>query len=906
MSIVLDSFGEAWERRRRMLPLALALVLFGGAAAALVLGSRLPLHWAAITLVLLTIDAHIYQRLADRTAPASAKLERALIAWTAIQSLWFALLPAMLWMDGRAPLAAAALAMWCAAAMQHLATAHGLRALAGALPVVAIMIGAPLARAMVSAQADALIAGIAIASGLASLAYASRFLRRAANENAHLQTAVSRGREVDSIKRLMFEQSMVATCLYDRDLFIVGVNARWRVLMGVRDDQVVGRHLRDVLGATPDRWMERMNRALAGEAVDFHDEAALRPEEVVYLTGQILPWRDEDGGVRGVMVCALDVSDYVSARRASEISEQRLDIALHVSRSVVWEIDLRSGALLTHGDFEPVYGRTITLDDLIPATSPLFLDEDRAMLEEIFDLRKRPDHCVFECRIVRSGGEIGWIESAVRNIRDASGRVARVIVLARDITAQKRDADAIVSAMRRAEASLDQKRALLQSALTQDGFAAESFATGAAIAPSAPRGGAPEMLARLNRLLAEIDARDVVLAKALASMRDARQAAEAANVAKSRFLASMSHELRTPLNAVIGYTEILLEDAHIESRAEEAADLQRILSAARQLLHLINEILDLSKIEAGRMQVSAGEVDLADLIARTVDTVRPLIEKNGNRLRLDIAPDLGAAQTDAFKLGQCLNNLLSNAAKFTSDGVVRLSARREEAHIVFEVEDTGIGMSPSDLERVFQPFVQADASVSEKFGGTGLGLAITRKIAAMLGGAVSARSEPGRGSVFTLKVAAQLAAQEPVARTEQGPGRRIVLIVDDEDSARDLASRAVQRLGFSPVSAASVAEGLALARACRPDLAIVDIRLPDGEGWALIEAIKADPGAADIPVIVHSVEGDHQRARALGVCAVLDKPVERDVLSAAVARFARGGEAPPRDNDPETKISKIA
>lgn len=263
--------------------------------------------------------------------------------------------------------------------------------------------------------------------------------------------------------------------------------------------------------------------------------------------------------------------------------------------------------------------------------------------------------------------------------------------------------------------------------------------------------------ARLNFILDEIERRDVELKQAFEALEKAREDAEAANVAKSQFLATMSHELRTPLNAIIGYSELLMEvGADKGADAESQEDLDRIRGAGARLLTLINDVLDLSKIEAGGMSALIGAVDVAKLIKDAASTVKPAAVSNGNTLIVEAEPGLGEAETDGFKLSQCLLNLLSNAAKFTKNGAITLRARRASDAagdwLVFEVSDTGIGISPETQERLFKPFVQADASTTRAYGGTGLGLAITRSLAQMLGGDVSVSSTLGQGATFTLRV----------------------------------------------------------------------------------------------------------------------------------------------------------
>ena len=242
------------------------------------------------------------------------------------------------------------------------------------------------------------------------------------------------------------------------------------------------------------------------------------------------------------------------------------------------------------------------------------------------------------------------------------------------------------------------------------------------------------------------------------ALKEAREHAEQANATKSTFLANMSHELRTPMNAIIGVSEMLLEDAQAASRAEEVESLTRILRAARHLLTLINGILDLSKIESGHMELSSETFAVAPLVQEVVETIRPLAERNANAIEIACAPDVGTMVADHTRVRQSLLNLASNAAKFTERGSVRIAVTRVAVEgrpwVAFEVSDTGIGMTPQQTARLFQDFMQADASTTRKYGGTGLGLAISRRLCRMMGGDIEVESTPGRGSRFTMRLPA--------------------------------------------------------------------------------------------------------------------------------------------------------
>jgi signal transduction histidine kinase len=264
------------------------------------------------------------------------------------------------------------------------------------------------------------------------------------------------------------------------------------------------------------------------------------------------------------------------------------------------------------------------------------------------------------------------------------------------------------------------------------------------------RKGADLLNATLSKLRGALVEADDQRATAEARRREADEA----NDAKSRFLANMSHELRTPLNAIIGFNELLAESAVEDGRAADVKDHQRVNAAAERLLRLINELLDITKIESGRMLFDLRDYDPAEIARDAADTVRPLVEANGNRFELEIAPDLGRGHADPFRISQGVINLLSNAAKFTKGGLVRLQVRRDNDVIAFIVSDTGCGIPADRIGHLFQPFAQADATVAHSHGGTGLGLALTRRIARALGGDAWATSETGKGSVFTMTVAA--------------------------------------------------------------------------------------------------------------------------------------------------------
>jgi signal transduction histidine kinase/DNA-binding response OmpR family regulator len=389
------------------------------------------------------------------------------------------------------------------------------------------------------------------------------------------------------------------------------------------------------------------------------------------------------------------------------------------------------------------------------------------------------------------------------------------------------------------------------------------------------------------RLGDALDRAEAQRREALEEMRRARDAAEEHNRAKSQFLANMSHELRTPLTAVIGYSEILLEEARDGGNDQFLPDLEQIHAQSKHLLKLINDLLDMSKIEAGKVQLYLESFDLVGLVKDVATTVRPLLDKNGNLLVVEAPDGLGAMHSDVTRLRQCLLNLLSNASKFTDHGTVTLAVTRAAEGgtdwVSFRVADTGIGMTAEQLQKLFQAFIQADLSTTRKYGGTGLGLAITRRLCQMMGGDIQVQSTKDKGSTFTIRLPAD--TRRRPAEVEQAtpdtwlhPGKRTVLVVDDEPAARDMLSRFLGKEGFRIVTATSGEEALKLARQVRPRAITLDVMMPGMDGWAVLSALKADPELADIPVIIVSIIDDKNLGYALGASDYLTKPLERDRL----------------------------
>jgi CheY-like chemotaxis protein len=369
---------------------------------------------------------------------------------------------------------------------------------------------------------------------------------------------------------------------------------------------------------------------------------------------------------------------------------------------------------------------------------------------------------------------------------------------------------------------------------------------------------------------------------------------------------------------------MLEEDAEDLGQEDFIPDLQKIRSAGKHLLSLINGVLDLSKIEAGKMELYLEDFPVSDLVEEVRATAAPLVERNGNAFKITLDPGAdGPMRADLTKTRQILLNLLSNAAKFTRAGEVRLEVARRTAGgtdwVRFRVTDSGIGMSPQQQAKVFEPFSQADVSTTRKYGGTGLGLSICKRFCEMMGGDIYVDSRPGEGSTFTVQLPAQVlddsdsgvrrlresvtrdmldsrelpasAVQQKLARTDGGTDRR-VLIIDDDPTVHDLLKSILLKEGFQVSSALNAAEGLKLARTLKPTLITLDVRMPERDGWHVLADLKSEADLADIPVIMVSVIEDRKTAFALGAADYLTKPIERERLTALLAKYGSGGKTP--------------
>jgi signal transduction histidine kinase/ActR/RegA family two-component response regulator len=418
-----------------------------------------------------------------------------------------------------------------------------------------------------------------------------------------------------------------------------------------------------------------------------------------------------------------------------------------------------------------------------------------------------------------------------------------------------------------------------------------------------------------SELIKEIDRHQSTL-KALTRAKDD---AERANRAKSEFLAKMSHELRTPLNAVLGYSELMLEDAELDGRSEQIADLQKISAAGKHLLAMVNDILDISKIEAGKMVLHVENVDLDQLIDEVESTARPLVAKNSNSFAVERGSNLGAMRADITKLRQAIFNLLSNAAKFTQNGQITLSVRRDGDWMEIAVTDTGIGISPEQQKVLFSNFSQASSKIAAVYGGTGLGLSLSQNLCRLMGGRIEIESELGKGSRFTIRLPAQTEqaghesaasplphrprqstevsihaeddaavsgdghAGAPIPHPASPDQRPRLLVVDDDRNFLELAERLFAREGYTPICTDAPQSALQIARTAKPTAIFLDILMPGFDGWDVLAALKADPITADIPVFMISILSERSKALTAGADGIVMKPFDGSKVKAALA-----------------------
>ncbi len=548
-----------------------------------------------------------------------------------------------------------------------------------------------------------------------------------------------------------------------------------------------------------------------------------------------LPLRDETGNVVGTFGISHDITERKRAEEAVRESEARARLATEAAGIAVWDWDVKTNTvkwdakMFTMYGLPPKPGGVVTYQDWADRVLASDLAEQAAALERTVATCGQSQR---EFRIVRASDQATRvIQAAEMVVAGNDGKAARVVGMNIDITER-----------RQAEAAL----------------------------------------------------------------RQARDEAEEASRTKSQFLANMSHELRTPLNSVIGFAGILLKNKPDNLRPSDLNFLERIQANGKHLLVLINEILDLSKIEARKVELQLAPVALDVLVRETIAQQEGLVRDRPVQLLADVPATVALIQADADKLRQVIINLIGNALKFTERGSVTVRVVADPADhrpLRIEVADTGIGIPREKLGVIFEAFQQADASTARKYGGTGLGLTISQALCQLMGCRIEVASEPGRGSTFSvilggknervapaapdapaMKNSTEISAEISAGPTPSGLRGKLVLVIDDESDSRVLLTHLLEEFGCQVIAANSGEQGLRMAREFRPQLITVDLLMPQMDGASVIRALKADPELRAIPLVVVSIVAEERRGSILGAVDILEKPVVREELQAALRR----------------------
>ncbi len=647
--------------------------------------------------------------------------------------------------------------------------------------------------------------------------------------------AIQRRRQHEASQRLfegVMENAPIGLGILDPSLRIRHVNHALSKMSERALSAMPGMSIWDVLPQLRDKLEARLQRVLqGGRAAGTEVEAAsnTRVDQVRSYQVNFYPLTANGGAAEGVGMVIADVTARKRAERATRESEERFRSLVEANASMIWTTDKDGAFTKSQPAWTRFTGQSGT-ESLGWGRLVCIHPDDRERTAQAWRAGKtQREPITLENRLRRADGEWRHMAVAIVPVLEDDGSVREWVGSHTDIT--------------------DRKEAEL----------------------------------------------------ALAA---AKEAAESANRAKSAFLANMSHELRTPLSAVIGYSEMLEEEAGDMGEQSMLTDLGKIKSNAKHLLGLINDVLDLSKVEANKMDLFAEDIDVAAFVRDAAGTVDALVARKSNSLVIDLGDAIGTMHTDATKLRQCLFNLLSNAAKFTENGTITLSARREHGPegecVTFEVRDTGIGMTPEQLAKLFQRFTQADETTTRKFGGTGLGLALSRAFAILLGGDIEVASVEGQGTCFTLRIPALLPEPMPKPETSAEAGALavaaegveqgdLILVIDDEESQRELMTRFLQNQGYAVRTAADGSSGLDLARTLLPRVILLDVMMPGLDGWAVLNALKADPATDKIPVVMVSFVAEAGISAAMGAADAVPKPVDWPRLKEVMERFRERG-----------------
>lgn len=735
-------------------------------------------------------------------------------------------------------------------------------------------------------------------------------------------------------------------------------NSRMARITGYAPEELVGELAHELL-LPPEshaQFAGETGERLRGASGSYEIQHIRKDGSRIWVDIHAAPVRDARGEIIGTVGAVTDITERRQASESLRESERRLREAQQLAGMGNWEWDVErdeivwSDELFRIFDFEPgaidvnfgVYERSLHPEDR---------DRILARIEQAL-----ADHQPFEFehRIVHPGGCVRTISSNGQVLVNASGAPVRMRGTVQDITERKRADDllraseaemrAVFGGMTDEVLVMDEEGRYLKVAPTSPpaAYRPPPGLQGRTMREVLPAEQAERFIAKIREVIqtqrtgqieynlahygrdiwfsaaiSPMDERSVVWVardisyrkRAEAALLQAKQAAEAANHAKSDFLSSMSHELRTPLNSVIGFANVLRKNKGNNLREQELSYLDRILTNGKHLLGLINDILDLSKIEAGKMEIELAPVSLERLVVDIVGELRGSLGGKDVVLRAAVPESMHDLDTDAGKLKQVIINLIGNAIKFTEQGSVTVSiAAHPESRqpVRIDVRDTGIGIPPERVSAIFDAFEQAESGTARRYGGTGLGLAISSSLSELLGFRLVVESSVGEGSTFSILLGQDQAGARPPpagnpARSERAPERvpadtfeegasikdKLVLVIDDETDARMLLTHHLEELGCRTIAASGGEQGLRMAREFRPDLITLDLLLPETTGWEILRALKADSDLCDIPVIIVSMIASENRGKVFGAVDLLEKPIEQSELLAMLHRHMR-------------------